>query len=243
MRIKFVFPFSVISTTSQRTSDFLIWFIVSKVYLSRYTRKTNIRGITDKTVGVILDYIYSSEILLSEVDVEEILCASFQLGLEPLKIQCEKFLLRDLCAENCIKMTNMGRVYSCETLVREGQGFIVDNFLEIQSSPEFFRLPSKELEEIIADDDLNVRNEEQVYNAIRVWVDFDVQTRQAEFPNLLSHVRLPSITRKFLLGTIDKDPLVTSSSTSKALVAEALTFKMASHRDKKLLQNERTKRR
>ena len=77
-------------------------------YLSRYTRETNIRGITDKTLGVILDYIYSSEILLSEVDVEEILCASFQLGLESLKIQCEKFLLRDLCVENCIKMTNMG---------------------------------------------------------------------------------------------------------------------------------------
>ena len=213
-------------------------------YLSRYTRETNIRGITDKTLGVILDYVYSSEILLSEVDVEEILCASFQLGLESLKIQCEKFLLRDLCVENCIKMTNMGRVYSCETLVREGQGFIVDNFLEIQTgSLEFFRLPSKELEEIIADDDLNVGYEEQVYNAIRIWVDFDVRTRQAEFPNLLNHVRFPSITRKFLLGTIDKDPLVTSSSTSKALVAEALTFKMASYRDKKLLQNERTKRR
>jgi len=224
-------------------SSWYFYNLYTGTYLSRYTRETNIRGITDKTLGVILDYIYSSEILLSEVDVEEILCASFQLGLESLKIQCEKFLLRDLCVENCIKMTNMGRVYSCETLVREGQRFIVNNFLEIQSSPEFFRLPSKELEEIIADDDLNVRNEEQVYNAIRVWVDFDVQTRQAEFPNLLSHVRLPSITRKFLLGTIDKDPLVTSSSTSKVLVAEALSFKMASHRDKKLLQNERTKRR
>ena len=212
-------------------------------YLSRYTRETVITGITDKILGFILDYIYSSEIVLTEVSIEEILCASFQLGLDSLRIQCENFLLRDLCVENCIKMTNMGRIYSCERLISEGQRFIIDNFLEIQSSPEFFRLPSKELEEIVADDDLNVRNEEQVFDAIRAWVNFDVLSRQAVFADLLNHVRLPFIARKFLLGTIDKDPLVTSSSASRELVAEALSYKMASQRDKNLMQSERTKRR
>ena len=224
-------------------SSSYFYSLYTGTYLSRYTRETVIGGISDKVLGDILDYIYSSEILLSEVNIEEILCASFQLGLESLRLQCENFLLRDLCVENCIKMTNMGRVYSCEILVREGQRFIIDNFLEIQSSPEFFGLPSNELEEIVADDDLNVRNEEQVYNAVRAWMNFDVLSRQGEFAALLSHVRLPHITRKFLLGTIDKDPLVTSSSASKELVAEALSYKMASHRDKRLLQNERTKRR
>lgn len=212
-------------------------------YLSRYTRETVITGVTDDILRIILDYIYSSEIVLTEVNIEEILCASLHLGLEPLKKQCEDFLLRGLCVENCIKMTNTGRIYSCQTLIREGQRFIIDNFLEIQTSSEFFGLPSKELEEIVADDDLNVRNEEQVYNAIRAWVACDMSSRQTVFSELLSHVRLPFIARKFLLGTIDKDPLVTSSSASKELVAEALSFKMASNRDKKLMQNERTKRR
>ena len=212
-------------------------------YLSRFTRETVITGITDKILGVILDYIYSSEIVLTEGNIEEILCASFQLGLESLRLLCEKFLLRDLCVDNCIKMTNMGRIYSCDRLISEGQRFIIDNFLEIQSLPEFFRLPSKELEEIVADDDLNVRNEEQVYNAIRAWVNFDVLSRRAVFAELLSHVRLPFIARKFLLGTIDKDPLVTSSSEGRELVAETLSYKMASQREKRLMQCERTKRR
>ncbi|XP_015748439.1 PREDICTED: kelch-like protein 20 [Acropora digitifera] len=211
--------------------------------LSRFTRETIIGGIPDKVLCVVLDYIYSAEIALSEVNVEGVLCAAFQLGLESLRIRCESFLLRKLRVDNCIKMTNIGRIYSCQGLVSEGQRFIIDNFLDIQSSPEFYRLPSKDLEEIVADDDLNVRNEEQVYEAIHAWVNFDVLSRRSVFAELLSHVRLPSIARQFLLGTIDKDPLVTSSSASRELVAEALTYKMASSRDKKLTQNERTRRR
>ncbi|XP_068729248.1 kelch-like protein 20 [Montipora capricornis] len=211
--------------------------------LSRYTRETVINGIPHRILRVVLDYIYSSEIALSEMNIEEILCAAFQLGLESLRIQCENFLLRKLCVDNCIKMTNLGRIYSCQALVREGQRFIIDNFLETQSSPEFYRLPSTDLEEIVADDDLNVRSEEQVFEAIRAWVNFDVLSRQSSFPALLSHVRLPSTPRQYLLGTIDKDPLVTSSSASRELVAEALSYKMASSRDKKLMQNERTRRR
>jgi len=211
--------------------------------LSRFTRETIIGGIPDKILCVVLDYIYSAEIALSEMNVEGVLCAAFQLGLESLRIRCESFLLRKLRVDNCIKMTNIGRIYSCQGLISEGQRFIIDKFLDIQSSPEFYRLPSTDLEEIVADDDLNVRNEEQVYEAIHAWVNFDVLSRQSVFADLLSHVRLPSIARQFLLGTIDKDPLVTSSSASRELVAKALTYKMASSRDKKLAQNERTRRR
>lgn len=211
--------------------------------LSRYTRETVLRGITDSTLQVILDYIYSAKILLTEENIEEILCSSYQLGLESLKLECEQFLIRYLCVENCIKMTAMARIYSCEKLLHEGKRFMIENFLEIQSSEDFSKMPQEELAEIIADDDLNVKNEEQIFNSIRAWVNFDVISRRASFSELLSHVRLPFISRAFLLGTIDKDPLVTSSSTSKELIAEALTFKMASHKEKKLLQNERTKRR
>lgn len=214
--------------------------------LSRFTRETVLRGITDDILRIALDYIYSAEIVLSEVNIEEILCASFQLGLESLRLECEQFLIRYLCVDNCIKMTAMARIYSCENLLREGKRFMIDHFMEIQSSKEFFRMAKNELAEIVADDDLNVKNEEQIFNSIRAWVNFDVMSRRDSFSDLLSHVRLPFIARTFLLGTIDKDPLVTSSSASKELVAEALTYKMAGHKEKKLLQvlpNERTKRR
>ena len=211
--------------------------------LSRYTRETVLRGITDAILRVVLDYIYSAQILLTEENIEEILCASFQLGLESLRLECEQFLIRYLCIENCIKMTAMARIYSCEKLLREGKRFMIENFMEIQSSEEFYKMPKRELAEIVADDDLNVKNEEQVFNSIRAWVNFDVMSRRDTFSDLFSHVRLPFIARTFLLGTIDKDPLLTSSSASKELVAEALSFKMASHKEKNLLQNERTKRR
>ena len=211
--------------------------------LSRYNRETILQGITDSILQVVVDYIYSAHVVLTEVNIEEILCASFQLGLESLKLECEQFLIGHISVENCIKMTAMARVYSCEKLLREGKRFMPENFLEIQNSEEFFKMPKEQLEEIIADDDLNVKNEEQIFNSIRAWTNFDVISRRDSFSDLLSHVRLPFIARTFLLGTIDKDPLVTSSSVCKEIVAEALSYKMAGHKEKKLLQNERTKRR
>lgn len=211
--------------------------------LSRYNRETVLQGITDAILQVVLDYIYSARIILTEVNIEEILCASFQLGLESLKLECEQFLIRYLCVQNCIKMTAMARIYSCEKLLQEGKRFMTENFMEIQNSDEFFRMPKNQLEDIVADDDLNVKNEEQIFNSIRAWVNSDVISRRDSFSDLLSHVRLPFIARTFLLGTIDKDPLVTSSSASKGLVAEALSYKMAGNKEKKLLQNERTRRR
>lgn len=211
--------------------------------LSRYTRETILRGITDSILRDVLGYIYTAKILLTEENIEEILCSSHQLGLESLKLECEQFLIRYLCVKNCVQITAMARVYSCEKLIHEGKRFMIENFPEIQSSEEFFKMPEEELAEIIADDDLNVKNEEQIFNSIRAWVNYDVMSRRDSFSHLLSHVRLPFISRTFLLGTIDKDPLVTSSSASRELIGEALTFKMASHKEKKLLQNERTKRR
>lgn len=237
-RTKFYAHRSVLAASSSYFYD-----LYTGTSLSRYTRETILRGITDSILRVVLDYIYSANILLTEENIEEILCSSHQLGLESLRLECEQFLIRYLCVENCVKMTAMARIYSCEKLLQEGKRFMIENFLKVQSSEEFFKMSEEELAEIIADDDLNVKNEEQIFNSIRAWINFDVMPRRDSFFELLSHVRLPFISRTFLLNTIDKDPLVSSSPASKELIAEALTFKMASHKEKKKLQNERTKRR
>jgi len=45
-------------------------------------------------------------------------------------------------------------------------------------SEEFLLLPLNQLVDIISSDELNVRNEEQVFSAIMAWVKYNIQERR-----------------------------------------------------------------
>lgn len=49
-------------------------------------------------------------------------------------------------------------------------------------SEEFLLLPVNQLVDIISSDELNVRSEEQVYNAVVNWVKFNIAERRSHLP-------------------------------------------------------------
>jgi len=64
------------------------------------------------------------------------------------------------------------------------------------TSEEFLLLPANQLIDIIASDELNIRTEEQVFNAVMGWVKFNVAERRAVLSQVLQHVRLPLLNPK-----------------------------------------------
>ena len=53
-------------------------------------------------------------------------------------------------------------------------------------SEEFLLLPVNQLVDIISSDELNVRNEEQVFNALMAWVKYNIQERRQHLPQVSS---------------------------------------------------------
>jgi kelch-like protein 20 len=51
-------------------------------------------------------------------------------------------------------------------------------------SEEFLLLPVNQLVDIISSDELNVRNEEQVFNACMGWVKHNMQERRPNLPTV-----------------------------------------------------------
>ena len=47
--------------------------------------------------------------------------------------------------------------------------------LQVMESEEFMLLPANQLIDIISSDELNVRSEEQVFNAVMAWVKYSIQ--------------------------------------------------------------------
>lgn len=53
-------------------------------------------------------------------------------------------------------------------------------------SEEFMLLPANQLIDIISSDELNVRSEEQVFNAVMAWVKYSIQERRPQLPQVCS---------------------------------------------------------
>ncbi|XP_027622324.1 kelch-like protein 17 isoform X2 [Tupaia chinensis] len=78
--------------------------------------------------------------------------------------------------------------------------------------------------ELVSSDSLNVPSEEDVYRAVLSWVKHDVDARRQHVPRLMKCVRLPLLSRDFLLGHVDTESLVRHHPDCKDLLIEALKF-------------------
>ncbi|KAG9343497.1 hypothetical protein JZ751_013663 [Albula glossodonta] len=105
---------------------------------------------------------------------------------------------------------------------------------------EFMLLPANQLIDIISSDELNVRSEEQVFNAVMAWVKYSIQERRPQLPQVLQHVRLPLLSPKFLVGTVGSDPLIKSDEECRDLVDEAKNYLLLPQ-ERPLMQGPRTR--
>ena len=68
--------------------------------------------------------------------------------------------------------------------------FLLPKSEQVMESEEFMLLPANQLIDIISSDELNVRSEEQVFNAVMAWVKYSIQERRPQLPQVRGKVLL-----------------------------------------------------
>lgn len=66
-----------------------------------------------------------------------------------------------------------------------------EHFLEVIQNQEFLLLPTAEIVKLLSSDEINVPDEETIFQALMMWVRYDVQNRQQDLAVLLAFIRLP----------------------------------------------------
>lgn len=66
-----------------------------------------------------------------------------------------------------------------------------EHFTEVIKNQEFLLLPANEIAKLLSSDDINVPDEEVIFQALMMWVRHDLQNRQQDLGMLLSYIRLP----------------------------------------------------
>lgn len=96
-----------------------------------------------------------------------------------------------------------------------------------------------ELIDIIRRDELNVRNEENIFEACMRWIKWD-EGRTTLLPQVLSKVRLPLLTPQFLADRVATEDLIRTSHQCRDLLDEAKDFHLMPER-RALIQSFRTR--
>lgn len=63
--------------------------------------------------------------------------------------------------------------------------------MELIRNQEYLMLPLEDVINLLSSDDLNVPNEETIYQAMMLWVKHDLPSRRQHLAKLMSHMKLP----------------------------------------------------
>lgn len=183
-----------------------------------------IRDISPHIMELLVDYCYTSTIEITEENVQDLLPASGILQLTWVRDACCEFMKHQLDFSNCLGIRSFADTHGCPELQYAADCFAQQHYLEVQESSEFLDLSAEELSSLLESEDLNVQNEEQVFESVMKWARHDPTSRSQLLHGVMKHVRLPLLERSYLVSKVSTEPLVRQNDRCRDLVDEAKDY-------------------
>lgn len=140
---------------------------------------------------------------------------------------CAGFLKKSLHLENCIGILNLADSHALPALKTRAQDYITSQFSQVVQQQDFLELPAGSLETVLQKDDLDVKCEECVFDALMRWVRAHQDERYPLLARLLSHVRLPLLEPAYFVEKVESDELIRNCSEVFPLLQEARTYHLS----------------
>lgn len=138
---------------------------------------------------LIFDFAYTGDVPVTPQNVREIFVAADRFNIVGIMEACSHLLEEQLTPQNCINTWWFTDLYYNPKLKHEAFVFILNHFEEIDTtSDEFLQLSEVEITKIIENDQLNVKKEETVFEAILQWINYAPEQRREYISQLLPKV-------------------------------------------------------
>ncbi|XP_068452467.1 kelch-like protein 38 isoform X2 [Clinocottus analis] len=183
------------------------------------TQQTQIdlKGIAPPVLSSIVDYVYTGLASISMDTVLPLMQAASMLQYGRLFEACSSFLQEQLSPDNCLSMTRLSEILSCESLRDKAKEMAVKSFSDVSASEDLCELSLPELMGYLEDDGLHAE-EEQVFETLVAWIHHDPLSRRGAIGDLFKKVRLRYIHPTYLFQFIANDPLIQSSALCAELI-------------------------
>ncbi|XP_075369182.1 kelch-like protein 4 [Mycteria americana] len=196
-------------------------------------------GVDPDALKALVRYAYTGILELKEDTIESLLAAACLLQLSQVIEVCCNFLMKQLHPSNCLGIRSFGDAQGCTELLKVAHTYTMEHFTEVIKNQEFLLLPANEIAKLLSSDDINVPDEEAIFQALMMWVRHDVQNRQRDLGMLLSYIRLPLLPPQ-LLADLENSPMFADDLECQKLLMEAMKYHLLPER-RSMMQSPRTK--
>ncbi|KAK3792299.1 hypothetical protein RRG08_007377 [Elysia crispata] len=171
-------------------SDYFLAMFTSGMRESVDSRVT-IKDLSGYTFRTVLDFYYTCDRSVVNPDTaEDLLRAAGLLQMTTLQDSCEAFYAENLQVENALAVWDLARCLHCEALAHTAKRFVLANFPEVCSEPDFLVVDAERLTELLADDDLRAPDEDLVCEAALAWLRHDLPARMKFLNEICLNLRL-----------------------------------------------------
>ncbi|KAI8516135.1 Kelch-like protein 10 [Branchiostoma belcheri] len=187
----------------------------------------DIPGISAEMLELILEYAYTRDVHVNEANVQELLPAADQFNINGIVKECCKFLRRHLSPENVIGIREFSKSYFCPGLEKACYDFIITKFPDVMAgapNEELQLLSVDDFENILADDYLNAKDEEFVFEGLVHWVNSDFPARVEYVPRLFQKVRVGLLNPDYFMSKVKTHDLIKDNDACKPRVVDAVKF-------------------
>uniref|UniRef100_A0A8C4SIK2 Kelch-like family member 7 n=1 Tax=Erpetoichthys calabaricus TaxID=27687 RepID=A0A8C4SIK2_ERPCA len=186
-------------------------------------------------IELLVEFAYTARISVNSNNVQSLLDAANQYQIEPVKKMCVDFLKEQVDASNCLGISVLAECLDCPELKATADDFIYQHFTEVYKTDEFLQLDVKRVTQLLNQDTLTVRAEDQVYDAAVRWLKYDEPNRQQYMVDILAKVRFPLVSKNFLSKTVQAEPLIQDNPECLKMVISGMRYHLLSPEDREEL--------
>lgn len=163
--------------------------------------------VTGHVLKLLISFCYTGSIEIRADTAEELLATAGLLQLYEVVSACCAYFRSQINSSNCLGIALYAEQQNCYALMREALEFTLRYFGQVTRHLEFLQLNADQLTKLLANDNLRIRSESDVFAAVVTWLRHDKKARERDIPGLLKHIRLPLLTlkvsnhRSYLLNT------------------------------------------
>lgn len=189
-------------------------------------REIFLRDTPADSLALLLNYMYCSDLPLTNANVQGISIAAFLLQMDDVFTRCQQHMTENMDASNCLGVYYFARDLGAEELSDHAQRFLRQHFVQVCNNEEVLELEAHQLGKLLSSDDLNVSREETILDVVLRWVKhstlMDGEVRILHLPELLRKVRLPLISHDYLKEAMKRNTALLSDAECLEMLNEAL---------------------
>jgi len=217
--------FAAHSVVLSAASDYFRALFASELQVKeKQNSLVELKDIKETTLVEVLKFIYSGEANISSSNAQELVVASDYLTIPSLKSSVAQFLGESLNVSNCFALESFASQNNCDSLRQAAIKYECQHFVAAVKSEDFLSLGFDQVKELMCKDELNIAEEEEVYEAVIAWVKHDLSSRECFLPDLLKCLRLFSMSKYSIRKILNTEELVGKSLICTNIMNSGLDF-------------------